>query len=46
VLHVHLAQLLTYLRLSAKPLGLLINFNVPHLRDGLRRVINAPEDQL
>jgi GxxExxY protein len=38
VLPIHLAQMLTYLKLSAKPVGLLINFNVPHLRQGLRRV--------
>jgi GxxExxY protein len=36
----HLAQLLTYLKLSGCKLGLLINFNVLHLRDGIRRVVN------
>jgi GxxExxY protein len=35
----HTAQLLTYLRLTGCPLGLLINFNTPLLRDGIRRVI-------
>jgi GxxExxY protein len=39
VLPIHRAQLLTYLRLSRKPLGLLINFNVAHLRNGVTRVI-------
>jgi GxxExxY protein len=39
VLPIHRAQLLTYLRLSGKPLGLLINFNVAHLRNGVTRVI-------
>lgn len=39
----HKKQLLTYLRLAKKPLGLLINFNEPLLRDGLARIINAPE---
>lgn len=34
---VHFAQLLTYLRLSGKRLGFLINFNVPKLVDGLHR---------
>lgn len=37
---VHEAQLLSYLRMSDKRLGLLINFNVKLLRDGIRRVVN------
>lgn len=37
----HLAQLLTYLRLSNCKLGLLINFNVNLLKNGVRRVING-----
>ncbi len=37
---IHKAQLLTYLRLANKPLGLLLNFNVVHLRNGIKRVIN------
>lgn len=40
LLPIHEAQLLTYLRLSKKKLGLLINFNVTLLRDGIRRKIN------
>jgi GxxExxY protein len=45
LLPVHVAQILTYLKLSARPVGLLINFNVPHLRQGLRRVVNGyPSD--
>jgi GxxExxY protein len=36
---IHLAQILTYLRLSKVSLGLLVNFNVPHLKDGIKRVI-------
>ena len=36
----HTAQLLTYLRLAGLKTGLLINFNVAHLRDGIRRVSN------
>jgi hypothetical protein len=32
-------EVLTYLKSSSYQLGLLINFNVPHLRDGIRRVI-------
>ena len=43
---VHRAQVLTYLKLSGHKLGLLINFNVPHLRQGIRRVINGPESEL
>jgi len=37
LLAVHEAQLLTYLRLSGLRVGLLINFNVPVLRNGIRR---------
>jgi len=36
---VHFAQILTYLKLSGCILGLLINFNVRHLKDGIKRVI-------
>ncbi len=36
---VHLAQILTYLKLSNCRLGLLVNFNVRYLKDGIRRVI-------
>ena len=35
---VHLAQLLTYLRFSGKPVGLLLNFYVKSLKDGIKRV--------
>ena len=35
----HTAQLLTYLRLTGKPVGLLINFNVPLLKQGIRRLV-------
>ena len=38
---VHLAQLLTYLKLSNCKLGLLINFNVRLLKEGVRRVVNG-----
>jgi GxxExxY protein len=41
VLPLHKAQLLSYLRLSRKEVGLLINFNVEHLKDGVKRVINS-----
>ena len=46
LLPVHRAQFLSYLKLTALPLGLLLNFKVPHLRDGIVRVINAPEVDL
>jgi GxxExxY protein len=36
---IHLAQILTYMRLSECRLGLLVNFNVVHLKDGIKRVI-------
>ncbi len=39
---IHEAQLLSYLRLAAKPVGLLINFHVLRLTDGVRRVVNGP----
>lgn len=41
VIPVHRAQLLTYLRLRRLWLGLLINFNVQVLRDGVRRILNG-----
>ncbi len=37
---IHFAQVLTYLRITQCKLGLLINFNVPMLKDGIRRVAN------
>ena len=42
ILPVHQAQLLSYLRLTNKPLGLLMNFNVPRLVQGVRRIVNHP----
>ncbi len=38
---IHQAQLLSYLKLSGKKLGLLINFNVIHLKDGIKRLANG-----
>ena len=40
VLPVHKAQLLSYLRLGGKRLGLLINFHVDRLKDGITRLLN------
>ncbi len=37
---IHEAQLLSYLRLSGKRVGLLINFNVLRLKDGIKRIVN------
>jgi GxxExxY protein len=41
VIPIHEAQLLTYLRLQNLWLGLLINFNVPILKNGIRRIVNG-----
>ncbi|HHT9107093.1 MAG TPA: GxxExxY protein [Candidatus Wunengus sp. YC63] len=38
---IHEAQLLTYLKLSGLKLGILINFNVPFLKDGIKRIVNG-----
>jgi GxxExxY protein len=37
---IYIAQVITYLKLSDKKLGYLINFNVPLLKDGFKRVVN------
>lgn len=42
---VHKKQLLTYLRLSDKRLGLLINFNSPLIKDGIVRLVNGLPEQ-
>ena len=38
---IHQAQIISYLKLSSKSLGLLINFNVVHLKYGIRRFVNG-----
>lgn len=38
---IHTAQLLSYLKLSGHKLGFLLNFNVIHMRDGIRRIVNG-----
>ena len=38
---VHQAQIITYLKLSGKSIGLLINFNVAHLKNGIKRFVNG-----
>ena len=40
---VHKSQLLSYMRLSGRRVGLLINFHVEHLRDGIRRMVDGYE---
>lgn len=40
VADIHFAQVLTYLRLSGLKLALLMNFNVLHMKDGIRRIVN------
>jgi len=42
LLPIHAAQILSYLKAGSFPLGLLLNFNVPILRQGIRRVIWNP----
>lgn len=44
LLPIHEAQLLTYLKLYQRPLGLLLNFNVPALKDGIKRLVNRFQD--
>jgi GxxExxY protein len=44
ILPVHHAQVLTYLKLTGKQIGLLFNFNSVRLTDGLKRFVNGLED--
>ena len=41
---VHRAQILSYLKLSGKSIGLLINFNVSPLKDGIKRFVNGTQE--
>ncbi len=41
IIPIHEAQLLSYLKLSKKQVGLLINFNTLHLKEGITRVVNG-----
>ncbi|MFM9882328.1 MAG: GxxExxY protein [Burkholderiales bacterium] len=41
ILPIHTAQLLTYLKLTGCQLGLILNFNVVHMRDGIKRIIST-----
>jgi len=40
LLPIHEAQLFSYLKLSGRKIGLLINFHVVHLKDGIKRMVN------
>jgi GxxExxY protein len=42
--HVHKMQLLTYLRLTERKLGLLLNFGEAVIKDGISRIVHGPED--
>ena len=41
LLPAHTAQVLTYLKLGKLKLGYLLNFNVPHMKDGTKRIVNG-----
>lgn len=41
---VHSKQLLTYLRMTEQPVGLLMNFGAPMFRDGVKRILNNRSD--
>jgi GxxExxY protein len=41
LLPVHTAQLLSYLKLSKRKMGYILNFNVVHMRDGIKRIVNT-----
>lgn len=43
---IHLAQVITYLKLSGCKLGLLLNFNVKSLKQGIKRVVNQMSDEI
>jgi GxxExxY protein len=44
IMPIHQAQLLTYLKLTGLPVGLLVNFNVPVLKQGIKRMVNNFSD--
>ena len=41
ITNIHLAQILSYMKLGHKSLGLILNFNVLHLREGIKRVVEG-----
>ena len=46
IIPIHKAQLLTYLKLSGLHLGLILNFNVPVMRDGILRMVNKLDEKI
>ena len=40
---IHVAQILSYLKLSKKNVGLLLNFHVKHLKDGIKRIVSGTD---
>lgn len=46
ILPIHEAQLLTYLKLYRRPVGLLVNFNAPVLKEGVKRIVNQFQEIL
>ncbi len=46
LLPIHDAQLLTYLKLYGRPVGLLLNFNVPVMRVGIKRLVNQFQEEI
>jgi len=46
ILPIHEAQLLTYLKLYHRPVGLLVNFNVPVFKTGVKRIVNQFQELL
>ena len=42
---VHPLQVLTYLKVTGREIGLLINFNVPLLKNGIKRIMNTPHNE-
>ena len=41
ILPIHTAQIITYLKLAEKEVGFLVNFNVPRVKDGFKRIIQS-----
>nr|MDK2851498.1 hypothetical protein [Candidatus Cloacimonadota bacterium] len=46
ILNVHMKQMQTYLKITGKPLGLLVNFNTTNLNENIKRIANGNIDNL